>query len=283
MPTNDVSNTTDGGLDSVAAANSVSYPPAPSARPTAAIDAGPYRARFAASFGDLLRVQQLRYRVFNLELREGLETSHETQRDADAFDQHCHHLMVEHLPSNSVVGTYRLQTGAMARAGAGYYTDGEYDLSSLPADVLENGIELGRACIEREHRGRQVLFLLWKGLAQYVSHNRKRWFFGCCSLTSQDPAEGWAALEQLRTRDGIWPEFAVAVRPAYACAEPAPEDSLDPRAISLPPLFEIYLRYGGKICSPPAIDRDFKTIDLLMLFDVARLDARARGLFFEEG
>ena len=84
------------------------------------------------------RVQELRYRVFNLELHEGLESSHATGRDVDVFDHHCHHLMVEHRPSNSVVGTYRLQTGAMARAGAGYYTDGEYDLSSLPADVLEN-------------------------------------------------------------------------------------------------------------------------------------------------
>ena len=46
---------------------------------------------------------------------------------------------------------------------------------------------------------------------------------------------------------------------------------------------QIYLRYGGRICSPPALDRDFKTIDLLMLFDVERLDERARALFFDAG
>jgi putative hemolysin len=257
----------------------VSYPPAPEARPRAVIEAGPYRARFAESLRDLLRVQELRYRVFNLELKEGFDVSHETQRDADAFDPHCHHLMVEHVPSDTVVGTYRLQTGAMARAGAGYYTDGEYDLSALPADVLATGVELGRACIEREHRGRNVLFLLWKGLARYVAHNRTRWFFGCCSLTSQDPTDGWTALAQLEGRDGVWPQIRVDVRPAFACAKPV--FSVDPGALKLPPLFEIYLRYGGKICSPPAIDREFKTIDLLMLFDVERLDERARDLFFE--
>lgn len=271
-----------GGLDSVARA-AVDYPPAPSARPSAAIEAGAYRARFAASRSDLERVQELRYRVFNLELHEGLEASHATRRDADHFDPHCHHLMVEHLPSAAVVGTYRLQTGAMARAGAGFYTDGEYDLAGFADEILTDGIELGRACIEREHRGRQVLFLLWKGLAQYVAHNRKRWFFGCCSLTSQNPADGWAALAHLRARDGVWAEHRVDVRPSFACAEPPAAEAIDPATVRLPPLFEIYLRYGGKICSPPALDREFKTIDLLMLFDVARLDARARGLFFDQG
>lgn len=265
---------------SVGSAARLTYPPAPDACPSAVIEAGAYRARFACDTGDLERIQELRYRVFNLELHEGLESSHATRRDADEFDRHCHHLMVEHAPSATVVGTYRLQTAAMARAGAGFYTDGEFDLSALPADVLSEGVELGRACIEHDHRGRQVLFLLWKGLAQYVAHNRKRWFFGCCSLTSQNPAEGWAALRHLEARAGVWPQARVGVRAAYACAEPPRGEVHDPAAVRLPPLFEIYLRYGGKICSPPALDRAFKTIDLLMLFDVARIDERARALFF---
>ena len=256
------------------------YPPAPEACPSAVIEAGAYRARFARDTVDLERVQALRYRVFNLELREGLESSHAMRLDADEFDRHCHHLMVEHAASATVVGTYRLQSAAMARAGVGFYTDGEFDLAALPDGVLSEGVELGRACIEHDHRGRQVLFLLWKGLAQYVAHSRKRWFFGCCSLTSQNPAEGWAALRHLERREGVWPQMRVGVRDAYACAEPSPMEALDPAAVRLPPLFEIYLRYGGRICSPPALDRDFKTIDLLMLFDVARIDERARALFF---
>ncbi|MEO8505879.1 MAG: GNAT family N-acetyltransferase, partial [Acidobacteriota bacterium] len=169
-----------------------SYPPAPAERPTAIIESGAYRARFAADARDLDRAQELRYRVFNLELAEGLDASHATGRDIDAFDGQCHHLIVEHLPTHTVIGTYRMQTDSMAGAAGGYYTDSEFDLSHLPAEVLANGIELGRACIERDHRGRQVLFLLWRGLAEYVMHNRKRFFFGCCSLTSQDTELGWA-------------------------------------------------------------------------------------------
>lgn len=255
------------------------YPPAPEQCPPGTIEAGAYRARFAADARDLDRAQELRYRVFNLELAEGLETSHTTQRDADLFDPQCHHLIVEHKPSGEVIGTYRMQTDAMARAARGYYTDAEFDLARLPTGVLANGIELGRACIARPHRGRQALFLLWRGLAAYVVHNRKRFFFGCCSLTSQDSALGWATLAHLTGRDGVWQEIAVPTRPAFACVPPS-GPRLPSAAVELPPLFEIYLRYGGKVCSPPALDREFRTIDFLLLFDIARLDEKARRMFF---
>ena len=35
----------------------------------------------------------------------------------------------------------------------------------------------------------------WKGLALYMGHNRRRYLFGPCSLTSQDPWDGKRALE----------------------------------------------------------------------------------------
>ena len=47
-------------------------------------------------------------------------------------------------------------------------------------------------------------------------------------------------------------------------------------ARTVPPLFRTYLRYGAKVCGPPAIDRDFKTIDYLVALDV---DALSRGSF----
>ena len=48
-----------------------------------------------------------------------------------------------------------------------------------------------------------------------------------------------------------------------------------------PRLFRTYLRYGAKVCSPPAIDRRFKTIDFLVLFDIARMSERAVQMFFQ--
>ena len=42
----------------------------------------------------------------------------------------------------------------------------------------------------------------------------------------------------------------------------------------MPKLFGTYLRYGAKVCSDPAIDRFFGTIDFLALIDVRDVDPR---------
>jgi putative hemolysin len=52
-------------------------------------------------------------------------------------------------------------------------------------------------------------------------------------------------------------------------------------AVARPPrLFRAYLEISGRICGPPAIDREFKTIDFLTLVDLAKLPDRVRARFF---
>src|SRR5690348_15355515 len=88
-----------------------------------------YRMRLAQSAEDVRRAQRLRFEVFNLELGEGLAESHALERDADAFDEVCDHLIIEEVVTGDVVGTYRLQTGAVAKANLGYYSAREFDFS----------------------------------------------------------------------------------------------------------------------------------------------------------
>jgi putative hemolysin len=224
-------------------------------------------------------VLALRFEIFNLELGEGLASSYETGRDEDGFDSVCRHLIVVERASGRIVGTYRLQTGAIAAAGRGFYSATEFDLSRLPADVLEDAVELGRACVARDHRNTRVLFLLWKGLAAYVAHNRKRYLFGCCSVTSQDPAEGESLRRHLASEGHLHPTFAVAPWPGLECVADLPDDELP--AAHVPKLFAIYLRYGAKVCGRPALDRAFGTIDFFVLFDVEAMDPFSRRAFFE--
>jgi putative hemolysin len=260
------------------------YPPRPELLPAGVFEHGRYRVRFARRAGELDSVLRLRYQVFNLEMGEGLAASAATGRDEDAFDAACHHLVVEDA-AGAVIGTYRMQTAAMAAGGLGFYSAGEFDLSALPAEVIARAIEVGRACIAREHRNRQVLFLLWKGLARYLAATGTRYLFGCCSLTSQDPAEGLRALAHFAARGLLHPRFTVAPRPGLECAGDAAAAAAavaaDPAAVELPPLFRTYLRYGALVCGPPAIDYEFKTIDFLVLLDSAGLDPRSRALFFD--
>jgi putative hemolysin len=230
-----------------------------------------YRCRFAVDRHDLEALLRLRYRVFNLELEEGLDSSHDSGMDLDRYDEHCHHLIVEYKPTAEVVGTYRLQTHSMAEAGAGFYSADEFHLDRWPAGLLELSTECGRACIERDHRARSVLLLLWKGLGAYVLHNQSRYFFGCCSLTSQDPQEAARTLEYLRQKGHLHPELDLQPRAEYDCGEQdQPVDGW--QGVRLPTLFRTYLRYGAKIVGRPALDRHFKTIDYLALMDLQSLD-----------
>jgi putative hemolysin len=217
--------------------------------------------------------------VFNLELGEGLESSFASGQDKDKFDESCHHLVVLEMPEERVVGTYRVQTAERARAARGFYSAGEFDLSLLPPGVLENSVELGRACIARDHRNTQVLFLLWKGIASFVACNRKRFLFGCCSLTSQDTSEASTVFEFLKREGHLHETFRVAPKPGFECDTQRQPVSCAPE-VRLPKLFQIYLRFGAKVCGPPAIDRQFKTIDFLVLFDVDTMDGKTHRLFF---
>ena len=139
-------------------------------------------------------------------------------------------------------------------------------------------MEVGRTCIAQEHRNRQVLFLLWRGLASYVREQGLRYLFGCCSVNSQDPREGEVLLDQLQSSGYVHPTITVTPLAGLGCSSNRRGEE-GPK-VTLPTLFRTYLRYGGQVCGPPAIDRAFKTIDFFLLFDVDALDRRRRTLFF---
>ncbi len=251
--------------------------PSPERLPDGEIEVGSYRLRFARTAADIDRLLALRFEVFNLELGEGLEESFATGRDSDRFDSSCHHMLVE-AEGGELIGTYRMQTAAMAAGGHGFYSAGEYELEALPEGVLDQSVEIGRACIHRDHRKRTVLFLLWKGLASYVVHNRCRYLFGCCSLTSQDQAAGIRLYRQLKAAGKVVADVDVPPLPHTRCEAPDDRVAAMPE-IEVPPLFATYLRYGALVCSRPAIDREFKTIDYLVLMDTAALSRRTRLIF----
>jgi putative hemolysin len=235
-----------------------------------------YRVRLAATPGDLRAAQALRFEVFNLELDEGLVNSYDTGLDADPFDAVCDHLLVDDPASGAVVGTYRLQTGQRAASGLGYYSEREFDFTPLEP-MRAQILELGRACIHQDHRSFAVLNLLWKGIVAYARQRGVRYLLGCSSLTSQDEAVGAAAHLQLAPHRAP-PAWATLPRPAFACRLDTPAAA----PARIPRLLSAYLALGAGICSPPAIDREFRTIDFLTWLDVESPTVKAmqeRGRF----
>jgi putative hemolysin len=255
--------------------------PEPSAqtRPqeTVATAAAPaYSARLATCRADVQAAQALRFEVFNIELNEGLVQSYDTGLDADPFDDICDHLIVEDTRSGAVVGTYRLQSGPRARAGLGYYSEREFDFS--PFELMRSEIvELGRACIHVRHRNFAVLNLLWKGIGAYARDHGARYLIGCSSFTTQDPAVGAAAYHLLTQHLAPLP-WQTQPRPAFACAL----HTVAPSPPRVPRLLSAYLAMGAAICGPPALDREFRTVDFLTWVDVqapAVVAMQRRGRF----
>lgn len=262
---------------STSAINAVpSYPPNGFSLPEISHRSGRYELRIVRSGAELQRVQELRFEVFNLELGEGLSSSYALQRDEDEFDAYCHHLIVEDKRHGVVVGTYRLMTLEMS-AVPGFYSANEFRLDGLPNELTEQAVELGRACVAKAHRNSRVLFLLWYGLAQYLRETSRRYFFGCCSLTSQDPNLGIAAAQHILEKGYAHESLNLVAQPAYRCVRNGAAIAAD--SVSLPRLMRMYIQYGAHIISEPALDREFGTIDYLALFDVRTLDSKSRRLF----
>jgi putative hemolysin len=234
-----------------------------------------YATRLARDSDDVCGAQALRFQVFNLELNEGLEQSYATGLDEDPFDAVCDHLIVEHLPSATIVGTYRLQTGDNAAKNLGYYCAQEFNLETFEP-FHATMIELGRACVHPQHRNLVVLGLLWKGIANYARQHNARHLFGCSSLTSQDPAFGASAYADLCRKHLAAPEWRTQPFPIYECSM----IQLAAEPVKIPKLLRAYLTLGAKICGPPALDRNFKTIDFLTLLDVKTISELNWRRFF---
>lgn len=233
-----------------------------------------YSARLAQNPTEVQAAQSLRFEVFNLELHEGLEGSYASRLDADPFDPVCDHLIVEHLPTRQIVGTYRLQSGSVAKAHLGYYCAQEFEFA--PFEPLRGEIiELGRACVHRQHRNLVVLGMLWKGIADYARTRRAHFLIGCSSLTSQDPAVGASAFAQLCRKHLVEPRWRTHPLPAFECSL----ESLAAETPPIPKLLRAYLALGAKICGPPALDHQFKTIDFLTLLDIRTLSPLVRQRF----
>jgi putative hemolysin len=262
--------------------------PAVARRPSVHAEVGQYRLRLAESVADRDAACRLRFKVFNIELGKGLESSYETGMDSDQFDLFCEHLLVEEKASGRIVGTYRMQSGSAATRNLGYYSQQEFNLA--PYEPLRAGIlELGRASIDRDHRTPEVLTLLWRGIAQYATEMGLRYLIGCSSLNSMDPAEGWqmyCQLEQYR----VSPEFETAPTASYACpseqegpgAQPLAQQEMRTHtysSVKIPRLLKTYLAIGARIAAPPAWDREFGTIDFLTLLDLKLVSPGARHRF----
>jgi len=231
--------------------------------------------------GEIREAQRLRFEVFNLELKRGLQSAYAQSLDTDEFDPYCEHVIVRDLKSKEVIGTYRLLLGSQARKQIGFYSEREFNLDKikkLNGEVLE----LGRTCARKDFRDRALIPLMWETIAQYVKAHHVRYLFGCGSLYTLEAAEVSESFSMLKRSHYASEELRVY--PLAECACAGIQDNLplaDEQAafLKLPSLIKSYLRLGAVICGPPALDREFGTADFFMLLDIHKLSGEYLNRF----
>ncbi len=238
--------------------------------------------RLASSAAEVDAAQALRYRVFYEEMGAKPTPAMTARlRDFDSLDDYCDHLLViDHKDSKEgrVVGTYRLIRRAAAEKHGAFYSAGEYDITPLinyPGEILE----LGRSCIDAEHRTGYVMQTLWKGLAGYIMQYDIKLMFGCASLPGTNPQDHALPLSYLYYHHLAPPALcATALPERYVDMRLLPREAFDPDAAfndmkmdprsggnSLPPLIKGYLRVGGYVGDGAVIDEQFNTTDVCII------------------
>jgi putative hemolysin len=98
---------------------------------------------------------------------------------------------------------------------------------------------------------------------------------GCSSITSQDAAAGASAYADLCRKHLVEPQWRTTPLPAYECSL----NQVAAELVTIPKLLRAYMTLGAKICGPPALDRQFKTIDFLTMMDLETMHPLARQRF----
>jgi L-ornithine Nalpha-acyltransferase len=243
--------------------------------------------KLAESEAELISAQRLRYRVFVQELgASGPTVDHENRLEADGFDAIYDHLLLidrrrDAAELNHVVGVYRLLRGEVALSGPGFYSTAEYDLSPLLASGRRL-LELGRSCVDRDHRGGIAVYLLWNALAEYVLAHDIEVLFGVASYHGTDVGRIAQSLAYLNQHHLAPKEMRARVRaPHYQRLDLVPPADLDRVAAmaQTPALIKAYLRLGGFIGDGAYIDRNFNTVDVCLMMDTAAMSARHKAAY----
>jgi L-ornithine Nalpha-acyltransferase len=248
-----------------------------------------FLARFARTPDEIVTAQRLRYSVFYEEMdARPSSAARASQRDADAYDEACDHLIVVRahagpsgrfaVAGGDMVGTYRLLAQGKARSCGGFYTQGEFDIAALTARKPElNFLELGRSCVLKAYRTRAIIDLLWRGIWDHVRANRFDVMFGCASFAGADAAPHADILDYLARHHAPPAEWHVAALPEKHIAMRSSSGvKPDARALvrRIPPLIKGYLRLGCFIGDGAVVDLQFNTTDVLIILPVTRINPR---------
>jgi putative hemolysin len=109
--------------------------------------------------------------------------------DLDKFDINYSHLFIWDKNSKLLVGSYRIGKGDelfYSSGRKGFYINELFKIRKEFNPILKQSLELGRSWIRKEYQQKPLpLFLLWRGVIQFVSKNSNyRYLIGPVSISN---------------------------------------------------------------------------------------------------
>ena len=229
---------------------------------------GSFRLKTADTVDELKKAFQLRYEVFHYEFKGSGKA---TGWDIDEYDFNCDHLIIVDEKTNTLAGTYRLNSSKFSER---FYSSKEFNTERILASEGTK-IELGRACVKKEYRRGIVISLLWKGIADYMTKNQAQILFGCASFQVKT-ARQTALLHRYFFEERKYaPEYFSPPTLAFKMPDFEAWEAHYKRALTsqeraeaeslIPSLCKAYLKMGAFLGGEPAWDEDFKCIDFLTI------------------
>lgn len=235
---------------------------------------GKYRARLAQTPADVAAAQALRYRAF---FGEGAPLG---GLDADDYDAHCAHVLIEEQSSGSLVCCFRmldLENGASIDAS---YSAQYYELSNL-RDFEGPMVEMGRFCIDPACSDPDILRVAWGAMTQYVDARGVELLFGCSSFKGIEASaynDAFALLKARHLAPKRWLpkvkapnvfKFAQRLR-----RKPDPKSAMR----VMPPLLKTYLMMGGWVSDHAVVDRQMNTLHVFTGIEIGAIPPARKRL-----
>lgn len=238
---------------------------------------GPYVLKVAETKEEVIECFKLRHKVFYEELA-GVQKA--TGMDYDIYDNYCDHLIIIDQQTNKIVGTYRLNC---SKFGYDFYIASEFEIEDWLDSQNKTVLELGRACIDQNHRRGIVISLLWKGIAEYMRRSNAEILIGCSSV-KYESSKTAAMIFKYFEEKGVLSKNLVSPQEDYIIpdftfwqmcySEGLAYNQFKEIEDHIPSLLNSYIKSGAKVLSYPAHDKDMKCIDFVTVLDWSDLDER---------
>ena len=220
--------------------------------------------------------------------------------DLDEFDLHYLHLFLWDRKNNLIAGAYRIGSGdyIMRVFGKkGFYIRSLFKIDDALNPLLESAVELGRSfVVEAYQRNRIPLFLLWKGVMQFVKTKpHMKYIMGPVSISNNysDASrsllvsyirkfhweEKWATFVQPKKK--FMPQFSgLDIEPLLDASSDDCRhidgllEDIEPGKMRMPVLLKKYIQQNGKVIAFNVDPHFNDALDGFMICEISKMPSK---------